>query len=62
MLAAQDKENGPEEYLEDIAIRHDAKHLDVAPTSTRSGWNAFFKQSRKRTPITPWKLKRLGES
>jgi hemoglobin-like flavoprotein len=31
MLAAQDKENGPEEYLEDIAIRHDAEHLDVAP-------------------------------
>ncbi|MDP6503917.1 MAG: hypothetical protein QF886_09890 [Planctomycetota bacterium] len=29
MLAAEDEENGPEKYLKDLAIVHDAEHLDV---------------------------------
>lgn len=31
MLSAQDKMNGPEKYLEGIAIRHSAEQLDIAP-------------------------------
>ena len=29
MLAAEDKDNGPEKYLGDLAIAHDAEHLDI---------------------------------